>query len=425
MSKSASRLWPVVALALVALALYFALRRPAAPPPPAAPAAPTPNVSTPAPRPAESALTQSLTVPDPRERARAFGTEFQDLLARDPEAALAYLRVMPFGPQRTQALLATLDVIARTAPDRALSLARELVATRDDLAVFNLLFDRFARESIPATQTRLATVPAGEARTNALRAFLDVWARADTSAALAWAQALTVPADREPALETALYNLLTKDPLQAIELAQKNLTGPALERIVLTSLQTLTATDPQGAASLVARLPPGETQVFAAVDVARALGANDPAAAVAWLNTLPPGKTHRTALANILTEWDRRDAAAAQAYVATLAAGPNLDAAAAHYGALFGTREPIRALAWAQSLSTNSARQAALISAANAWAQSEPAAATQWAANQSAAPLPALTGAFSYWLLHDAPAARAWLTTSPLPAEVKSKLQPK
>lgn len=130
---------------------------------------------------------------------------------------------------------------------------------------------------------------------------------------------------------------------------------------------------------------------------------------------------------NILTEWVRRDDTAPAPYLEKLPPGPGLDSAATHYAGLLAARAPARAIAWAQNVAHESTRQAALVSAASAWAQSEPAAATLWAATQNPATLPldGLTGPFSYWLLHDAPAAVAWLATAPLPPETKAKLQPK
>ena len=68
-------------------------------------------------------------------------------------------------------------------------------------------------------------------------------------------------------------------------------------------------------------------------------------------------------------------------------------------------------------------RPVALTNIASAWAQRDPAAASRWTAAQTDLPPAALRGAMSYWLLLDAPAARAWLDTANLPAETKARLR--
>ena len=128
MSTLTSRLWPIAALLVLVGVLVVTLRRPPAPPPSASvDATPTPPPPAPpsasAPTPAD--LPRALGTPDPRTRAQEFGTTFLALLAREPELALAHVRTLPPGPERTPALIATLDALARSAPERALTLARE------------------------------------------------------------------------------------------------------------------------------------------------------------------------------------------------------------------------------------------------------------------------------------------------------------
>ncbi len=131
-----------------------------------------------------------------------------------------------------------LAALAQCEPDRALEVAATFALTREQRAFYSSLFDRLARENIVTTLPRLAAVPPGEARANALRALTDVWVRTDFAAALAWAQTLPA-ADRPIALETVLLDLAPRDPSQAIELAQKNLNNSCLDRVVLSALQTL------------------------------------------------------------------------------------------------------------------------------------------------------------------------------------------
>jgi hypothetical protein len=340
----------------------------------------------------------------------------------DAEAALNPVRRMPPGRERTQSVLALLDTLSRRDPDRALALARELITTRDERAFYSALFDRLARENLATTLPRLAAVPAGESRENALRALADVWVRADFAAALGWAQTLSAP-DRSVALETVLLDLAPRDPSRAIQLAQDNLAGDHLGRVVLRALPVLAASDPPGAARLVTLLPAGESQIQAAVDVARAFGARQPEAAVAWSATLPPGPTQTLALNSALASWAERDPAAAANYAVTLPAGPLQESASRYAASLFGARDAPRAIAWAQSLPPGVTRARALTQIVSEWARRDPPGATRWTAAQPELPLAALRGTLSYWRLQDAAAAQAWLETATLPAEMKAQLR--
>jgi len=361
----------------------------------------------------QAALAAANQLVDPRARARAFGEAFQALLVRDVEAALIALRALPLGADYNTALFLLMDALHRRDPDRALLLARELVTTRDQAAIYNVIFDTFTRESPAMAVSRLAFVPTGPGRENALRALASVWLRVDAPAALAWAQHLPL-ADRAPAIESALHELTHTDPLQVIELAQTSLTGSALERTLFLAFQKLTLTDPAAAAGVVPLLPAGDTQTRAAIDVARALAAQNPASALDFIAQLPSGATSTLALNSVLTSWANAAPATAAQYVAAMPSGPGQDAAAAQLAGLLA-REPAHALAWVQSLSSANARAAAQVSLASAWAQRDPAAATRWVSTQVVGPAatPALMGALSYWALSDAAAARDFVALLP------------
>ncbi len=322
-------------------------------------------------------------------------------------------RERPPGPDRDASLFVYLNALHRRDPEAALAQARDRVGTREQAAVYGLFFDTFARENPTLAVARLAAVPPGPGRENALRALVSVWLRADAPAALAWAKSLP-DIDRAPAMESALFELARRDPLQVIELAQQTLSGPALERTLFHALQLMTADDPSAAAGLVRLLPAGETQTRAALDVARGLAVKDPAAALAFVGQLPAGSAQTLALNNALTSWAATAPAAAGQYVAGLPAGPAQDAAAAHLAALLAI-DPVNALAWANALGAASARDAALIRIASTWAQADAPAASRWASAQPPGPTmtTALGGALSYWLLVDAPAVRNFVSELP------------
>jgi hypothetical protein len=351
--------------------------------------------------------------------SREFGRILRAWMEVDLEAALAYVRQLPTSSSDyTQGILLVLETIGLHDPDRALALARELTYTREQLAIYSSLFARLAEQNLAASVQQLARVPAGAARENAVRALIDRWVRSDLPGALAWAQGLPDAPEKAVALEVALGEMAVKDPLQAIDLAQKSLTGPALERTVYDALQKLSATDPQGAAGLVSLLPPGEMQKLAAVNVARPFAAQNVQAALTWAKTLTDDTVRGLALNRILQTWAASDVSAASAYVAALPAGSDQHDAAVYLAGQLAAANPQNAITWAQALPDAATRPAALANAANTWAQRDPAAAARWVTEQSPATLAnlgpeTLNGALSYWVLQDAAAAQAFVQTLP------------
>jgi hypothetical protein len=363
-----------------------------------------------------AALDEARGFRDPVLHSRELGRILRLWLARDPAAALTYVRSLPTGADRAQAVTLLIETTAEQDIGRALTLARELVTSREEAAIYSPLFARLAREDPAVAATRLAEVAAGPARENAVRALTDAWMRRDANAALAWAAQLASD-DRPFAFESAAAVLANDDPLRAIELAQKNLAGPALDRTLTRALHRLTETDPPAAAAIVALLPAGDTQMLAAVEVARALATQNISGALAWIETLPAGRTRQVALTNVLTTWAARDATSAGNYVREMAPGSAQQAAAAEVAATLARANVPAAIDWAQSLPQNGARVDALTRIADAWAQRDPAAASRWVADQAAGgatvPPQALAYTLSYWVLKDAGAAQEFVRTLP------------
>jgi len=353
------------------------------------------------------ALEAARQTDDPRVRSSEFGRILAEWIARDPAAALAYVRQLPAGPACTQGVFLVLEAIGRQDPERALTLARELVSTREQRAIYNALFARMAATDPAAAVSRLLLVPAGDSRDRALRALAEGWARIDLPAALTWARQLD-PADRPPAMEAVLAILTPEDPLRAIDLAPQALMGAALDRILVAALQMLVRDDPGKAAVVVSRLAPGEAQTQAALVVARALADRDPGEALVWIRTLPADQVQGLALNNVLEVWGAKDPASAGQFVAQMNPGPAQEAAAAQLARLLAAANPANALAWAQSLTSDPARNLALITIASTWAQRDPVAAARWAGSVAAPELrtEALRGTLSYWMLQDSRAAQ-------------------
>lgn len=384
-----------------------------------------PPATAPAPQPARApeaeALDAALREGEPRQRTLQFAQLFTQWLARDIDGPLAYLRDMPAGAARTQALQQLINTVAARDGDRALELAAELATSRDDRYVFSLLFGRFAREDIARATARLERVPR-EARREAIQALMGVWAQQDHAAALAWAEKLSAPRDREAALEAVLQGLAQRDPDRAVELATRNLDGLARERALYQVVQLLAATDPAAAAKLVPLMPPGDLQMNAACNVARALAAQDVPSAITWVNSLSIEYTRWMALTNVLHHWTQTDPAAAARYVLEeIPPGGTLDFVAPQMASML-VANPQEAIRWCEALPSRSARENSMIMLASTWSHRAPREAVEWAASLRDEPVRtnATTAAFTQWFLTDNPAATKWLERASFPAATKS-----
>jgi hypothetical protein len=357
------------------------------------------------------ALDQSLLDSDPQKRSIAFGRLLTEWFAHDPEAALAYLRGMPQSAEYTEGLFIILGGFGKSDPLRALTLAREMASTREQQQIYSTLFDQFAHRDITNALGFLELVPAGAARVNALHAFASAWVEQDRAAVLSWAQSLTDPADRNPAMETALYGLAMQDPRQTLSLALQNLTGDALERTAARSFQQMITDNPQAVGDLVNRLPVGPLQTQTAISVARKLAEQEPTAALSWSQTLTSDALRQSALNNVLDLWSAKNPGDSAQFVAQMTAGPDQDVVVNHLAHNLATANSQDAIQWAEALDSASARNAALVSIASGWAESDPVAATRWAQTlpiDSPARAEALNAAFSYWLLLDSAAAQSF-----------------
>jgi hypothetical protein len=358
------------------------------------------------------ALNDALRESDPRKRSMEFGRVLAEWFARNPEDALAYVRNMPRGgAEYTEALFVVLGGLGKKDPARAVGLAREMATTREQQAIYSLLFDQAVRTDIRTALSLIELMPEGESRDNALRALAAGWADQDVLAALDWAKGLTDPADRATAVEATLIIRAKRDPRRTVDLARQLLTGDALDRTLTEAMKNLVEQDPRAAGEMVMRLPDGAVKTRATLELVRALAAEQPATALAWIKSLPPGQLHQLALNNVLDFWSANDPRSAGEYVAQMPEGPDQDAAATHFAKNFGATDPSNAVRWAESLQ-GSARTAALVSIASGWAQKDPSAATRWAAAlpvDNPARADAIKDALSYWFLQDYEAARDFL----------------
>lgn len=352
----------------------------------------------------KTTLDETLSEPAPGLRSAQFGRNLQAWFEEDPEGALAYLQGLPPGNEYTAGLLVVLGGIAETDPERALRLAQEMALQSEDLILYSALFSQFAESDIAKAQSLLALVPQGEALTRATRALVTHWASEDFTSAWEWAQSLQGKDTHHTALEAALAIRAKTDPENAFLLAQDNLTGKAMDRILLETIRELIARDPHHASGFVSQLPAGEVRDATVLNVVRALAVEQPDAVLEWLEGFEDGRLRDLAMNNLLDVWSETDPAAAMDFVNKLPSGESLNLAAAQLADNLGRKDPQTAFTWAENLPTVEARDAAWLALSSSWARHQPAETVQWVASfpqDVSIRQEALQSAFSYWALLD------------------------
>src|SRR5436190_12063433 len=83
---------------------------------------------------------EALSLTDPLQRPMQFCPLFREWVEADPESALAYLRQMPRGNEYGEGVGLMLGRVQLSDPERAVSLAPELVTRHEEMHLYNQLF---------------------------------------------------------------------------------------------------------------------------------------------------------------------------------------------------------------------------------------------------------------------------------------------
>ena len=217
-------------------------------------------------------------------------------VAEDREAALAYVRTMKIGPERTEGLLIVLKTIGQSDTVRAIALANEMVKDSEQAAIYNSLFATATANDMPSALRYFESVPQGAGRDNALLTITSKWAASDADNALKWANGLADEHERQSAIESSLDSVMRENPQRAMTLAQEYLSGEARDQLYSAAIRHLCELDPDAARDAFSRLDSEYQQPFTAAEVARALATKDMNSAIAWTDTLPEGSSRDAAV---------------------------------------------------------------------------------------------------------------------------------
>ncbi len=295
----------------------------------------------------------------------------------DPEAVLQFASGARDRSVRQEGIVAAIRSIAQ----RDLSRARHLIGTLDDGAVrgeairalimqgaaedpvgmldllaaegqergvsgYHPLFEAWAREDPTAAAKRLASVPKGHARAQAIQGLMIGWAQKDAGRALNWAATLENGNQRREALRLAIQSAAGADFDRGLALLSELSLSPADEAAVVKALgETAFRADLEGALRWVEFLPVEQrTNVLASHfheiteadperakallmanlngrlrpstrNVAEALARDDLESARAWAEELPPGPVRRDIERGIVNALSSTEPGSAAAYL--------------------------------------------------------------------------------------------------------------
>lgn len=225
-------------------------------------------------------------ITDPGVFNTAVGTVAASWGKADPQAALAWAQTLP-DSSSPAALNAVVTAWAKGDPGAAAA----YVQKSTDSSVY-LSADPSIAQSLAATSPQAAlafsnSLPAGEAKNQALNNVIVTIAKTDFTTA--WQEAVTLPADgnRDTVMDNLVVVQAKKDPAQAATLIPlfPDAAGQAAATTALAAVWV--KQDPQAFTVWLDSLPVGSARDAAIVELASSVQATkDPVGVMAWVNTV-------------------------------------------------------------------------------------------------------------------------------------------
>jgi hypothetical protein len=262
----------------------------------------------------------ALALGETDKASRPKGDNVKAAIARawsqiDPSAAAAWIQGLPGERGRIW------NAFSPNVQQLGASGCSKLLASIDAGPAEADLASRMARE-MAGTDPRQAVDWAAslprDGRGPALGSAVSLWVQKDPEAALAWMQALSVGADRDTAARGSAQILAQIDPTEAAKWVP--LIQNPTEQTVATSevVSQWIRVDREAAAAWVAQLPDGAAQVAATGEVARSWAFQNPAATEQWIGTLPAGAARDSAIIGFVQTMDGYDPGLATRWAASL-----------------------------------------------------------------------------------------------------------
>lgn len=286
-----------------------------------------------------------------------------ELSEEDQRALLAEAFALPTNDYRRARMLRTLlSQLAETAPHDALAIAEEIGSLRETERARIAILEVWAKNDPVAAlawaKVELANAPL-RSQSGQLLAIYRGYAATNPQAAFADALAMSTANNGEQRIQSSALEAIIERQIENGGLLEAKLQVESLEeggmknRLLSELVDEWASFDPTGAAAYVDSLS-AEVAASLAPRLAGEWAENDPEGAAAWLSAqeLDENSLSRASTA-IIREWTRYDLAASAEWLNSQPSSPALDRAVMSYTYRAAQEDPASAMTWAESIDNN------------------------------------------------------------------------
>ncbi len=304
------------------------------------------------------------------------------LSAGDQRALLEEAFALPTNDHRRNRMIRTLlSQLAETSPRDALAMAENIGSLRESTQARIEILEVWAKNDPAAAMAWAATELANEplrSQSSQLLAIFRGYAESNPQAAFAAAMDLPTGNRTERRTQAAALGAVISAQIENGALSDARMQVEQLEdgatknRLLAELVNEWAAFDPQGAASYLDSLgdavPASVTTSFLSE-----WAANDPQAAAAWLGSRElDDRTLSGASTAIIREWTRYDMAASAEWLNSQPVSPALDRAVMSYTYRAAQEDPASAMSWAESINHDQMRTRMMQYVAGTWREDDP-----------------------------------------------------
>jgi len=394
----------------------------------------------------EGALQAALMTRDMEVRQALTEAAAREWVQRDPEAALARIAQSSSTLQQIMLGRFVLHALAEDNPARAAEFLAANPKFARDTDIFATVGTLLARLSSQQALTWAKSLPAGQARGEALRAVWTAWAekepvtvaahisqgsekdfdrqvfttvartwsKSDPAAAMAWIESLNRVEDQNAAWAAFTLDVRQLGPQAALELVEKIPSEQRRADVATRVASQLAQDDLASALAWIERLPDGTVRNQALRPVLdQWMRGGEPVEAVSYVASLPASQARTDLLRRTVGNWAGIDGNAAVVWVRQLPAGTEREQVAVEAGRGMREFEPAKAVQLLDLVQNAGMRQQFVEDIAGQWAKLDGTAAAEWL-NKLPDATEQVRGYYSVarqWTFADSQATERWLTS--------------
>lgn len=287
------------------------------------------------------------------------------------------------------------------------------------------LAGRWAETSPQDAAEFIARQSPGATRQESLDLIATTWAGHDFNAAVAWARQLPEPDDQQNSLIAIAYETARSAPLEAMKLAVGLPPSESRDDLLTHAANQWAGNEPRTAAAWVSQIQDQDLRERLLASVVTTWSdQNAVEAAEFGLKSVSPGEQQDRLIVGVVQRWAQTEPRQAADWVARFPEGALRDTAIENLVSLWVDRSFEQAGDWLNGLAPGAVRDVGVSALVSRTLPIAPDVAAEWVGEIGDADRRAnqMENVAEAWLATDAAAARAWITQSPLPDEVKTRL---